>query len=191
MKDTEVKLTDAVSPAYQKWFDQFPEIEILPIKEWKLVHIISYWTKLYKNHYSVDFTFKFNHTAPSKSFEVLQIKKISNMLSSDPEILKGYIDFFFEKIIITKKKRITSLALVADANVINEYKKLLMNPNQSIDRTAFLPANYRDIIRNIYHIEHLNTYGDLAFVRGNGDYKKVMDALVVAGFDVKILDKVK
>lgn len=189
MKDTEVKLTDAVSPAYQKWFDQFPEIEILPIKEWKLVHIISYWTKLYKNHYSVDFTFKFNHTAPSKSFEVLQIKKISNMLSSDPEILKGYIDFFFEKIIITKKKRITSLALVADSNVINEYKKLLMNPNQSIDRTTFLPANYMNIIKSFN--APISNYGDLAFIKDSEDYGEMMKVLVGAGFDVKVLDKVK
>jgi len=189
MKNIDSQLTDAISPAYAKWFAQFPEIETLPTKDWRPVHVIAYWIKLYKNHYGVDYTFKFNHTAPSKSFELLQIKKIANMLSSDPVILRGYIDWFFENIIVAKKKRITSIALIADANEVNRYKKLLMNPNQSIDRSTPLPQNYMSIVKSFN--TNINNYGELAFIRESEEYRGLMDALVGAGMDLKILDKVK
>lgn len=183
------QLTDAISPAYAKWFAQFPEIETLPISEWKPTHIIAYWCKIYKNHYGVDFTFKFNHTAPSKSFEILQIKRISQQLSSDPVILKDYIDWFFKNIIVAKKKRITSIALIANANDVNKYKAILMNVGKSIDRATPLPANYLEIIKQ--YNAPINNYGELAFVKNSEDYSEMINALVGIGFDIKILEKVK
>lgn len=186
---TAPSLTDAVSPAYSKWFSQFVEIEMLPVAQWKPLHVIAYWVKLYKSQYGVDYTFKFNHTAPSKSWEILQIKKISQMLSSDPIILKSYIDWFFQTVIISKKKRITSIALLANSIDINKYKFQFLMPNKSIDRSTAIPPNYMEVVKRFN--TPITNYGELAFVKNSEDYKDMMNELVKSGFDIKILDKVK
>jgi len=189
MKNIDPQLTDAVSTAYQKWFAQFPEIETLPTKDWRPVHVIAYWVKLYKNHYGVDYTFKFNHTAPSKSWEIQNIKKISQQLSSDPQILKDYLDWFFQTIIVAKQKRITSIAILANPIDVNKYKFLKLIPNANIDRSTPLPPNYMTIIKSFN--APINNYGELAFIRESEEYRGLMDALVGAGMDLKILDRVK
>jgi len=188
MKDKEVQLTDAISPAYQKWFDQFPEIETLPIKDWKVVHIIGYWKKLYKEHYGVDYTFKFN-SSPSKSWEVQNIKKISQMLSSDPTILKDYIDWFFQTIIVAKQKRITSIAILANPIDVNKYKFLKLIPNASIDRSTQLPPNFMEVVKRFNAT--ITNYGELAFIKNSEEYSEMVRALAGAGLNLGILDKVK
>jgi len=37
----------------------------------------------------------------------------------------------------------------------------------------------------------INNYGELAFIRESEEYRGLMDALVGAGMDLKILDRVK
>lgn len=183
---------------WEKFFNKFPEIETLNIKEWTNNHIIGYFCKRYKDYYSVDYTFKFNSTSPSKSYEIYNLRKLSSMLSANPIILKDYIDYFFVERIIDKKKRITSMAYLTDANVVNDYKfkKLAMNKNINIERSMEIPPNYLEVIQSFGII--IKTYGELSFIKMRVDsgiaedkYKDMLAALSKSGLDVASLNKVK
>jgi hypothetical protein len=194
----DLNIGECPSIYWEKFFKRFSEIEALPIKDWRVVHLLSYFSKRYLDHYGTKFSFRFNANSPSKSYEVFQIRKLGQMISSDPEILKDYIDWFFEHKIILKKKRITSLAFVTDLNITNEYKfkKLAMDKTQNVDRTTALPASFLDMASRLK--VDCKTYGDLAFIKrmadtGSADNndKTLLIWIQQSGFDLSMLEKVK
>lgn len=196
-QDKQINLKEAPSVFYTKFFNRFNEIDTVPIKDWEAVHLISYFCKKYEQHYGLKYTFKFN-AAPSKSYEVMQIKRISNMMTSDPEVLKNYIDHIFEEIVVQKKKRITSIALLSNTDIVNNYKfKYLFNKQGNdkminVDRSTILSEDILNTIRS-YGVEEINTYGELAFAyaSNNDKYKLAISAIIGEGFDVNILSKIK
>ena len=101
--DTGGDLNDAPNPNYQKFFDKFLEIETLETKNWKVPHLIGYFCKKYFETYKVKYKFKFNSPAPSKCFEVFQIKKLASCLTSDPVLLKEYIDWVYKTKVVKAK----------------------------------------------------------------------------------------
>lgn len=194
-----ISLDEYPSVHYKKFFDRFPEVDSVDVREWEGVHVIAYFCKKYEEYYGLKYSFKFNSTAPTKSYEVFQIRKLASMLSAEPNILKDYIDWFFEQKIKIRKRRITSMAFMTDAITVNEYKfkKLLINKNVSIDRATTLPPNYVEVITGFS--QNISTYGDLAFIKrcmDNGNatdpkFKEMMTALRNAGLDINSLDKVR
>lgn len=197
IKET-ISLKEYPSIHYAKFFSKFANIDTLPIEKWDLTLILAYFCKRYKEHYSIDYTFKFDNTSPSKSYEVYQTKKLASMLSSDPLILKDYIDHFFTTKIIAKKRRITSMAYLVNINIINEYKfdKLFVNKENQIDRTTKLPLSYIDIIKK-YNC-NFTIYGELSFLKrcidaGNAEQNHIdmFNDLAKEGMDMSILDRVK
>lgn len=185
-------LTDVPNESYKKFFDKFNEIQTLTTNEWKPVHVLAYFCQRYELLYNKKYQFKFNSSAPSKCFEVFNIKKLSNFLSSDPQILKEYIDWVFETKIIKAKRRITSISFISNEQVVNEYKlNHLLNPKEKISRTTNIPDKYKSIIKN----DNINTYGDLAFIFMMGDsmpeeFKLMFDNLRKLGLDTAILSNI-
>ena len=198
-KVDQIAINKYPSVHWEKFFASFDALDTTPLDDWQSNHLIAYFCRKYKNYYKIDYTFKFNSSAPSKSYEVFQIRKLSNMLSSSPNIIKDYIDWFFEQKIIARKRRITSMAFMTDAITVNEYKfkKLLISQNSSIDRNTIIPPNYMKVISEF--VQNISTYGDLAFIKrcmdsGNASdpkYSDMMTALKKAGMDILSLDKVK
>jgi hypothetical protein len=193
----DISIENYPSIHWKKFFENFSDIEMIKIDKWNTAHLIGYFCKKYKDQYGVDYTFRFNSTAPSKSYEVYNFLKLANMLSSSPNILKDYIDWFFIEKIIAKKRRITSMAFLTEANIVNEYKfkKLLMGA-KSVDRTTVIPPIYAVIVQK-YGLPFKN-YGELAFVKrcidtGNGAdaHKAMLSELAKAGLDITMLDRVK
>lgn len=183
---------------WEKFFNKFLDINTLPIEQWNTANLIGYFCKKYKDYYGLDYTFKFNSNSPGKSYEVYLFNKLSNMLSSNPQILKDYIDWVFAIKIMAKKKRITSMAFLTDTNSVNDYKfnKLLFDKNKSIDRSTTIPPIYTNII-NKYGF-NITNYGELSFIKkcvdsGNGEqsYKTMLNELSGGGLDIAVLDKVK
>lgn len=182
---------------WEKFFAKFKDIDNIKIEDWGKNELIAYFCRKYKEHYNLDYTFKFNSSAPSKSYEIYNFSKLSSMLSSSGEILKDYIDWFFQEKIIAKKRRITSLAFLTDANVVNEYKfKKLAVGDKSVDRTTIISPQYLAIVKR--YDDSLSKYGELAFIKksieaGNDDpkYKELLIELFKNGFDLGILDRVK
>jgi hypothetical protein len=187
-------LTESPNIHYQKFFDQFEEINTLPNNQWKVVHLIGYFAAKYQKQYNTNYTFRFNSSAPGKCYEVFQIKKLSNMLSSDPEILKNYIDWFFEKKIVEKKKRITSMAFLTDQATTNEYKFNVLLAT-TISRSSSLPQNILNVVKEFD--QDIKTYGDLTMIKnyidkGNNHdtYSNMLNALKSNNIDLTVLDKV-
>jgi len=178
---------------YEKMFIKFKEIDTIPIKSWTATHILGYFVKKYSSHYNVNYKFKFNTTLPSKSFEIFQVKKISSLLSSNPAIIKEYIDWVFDNKVKQAKRRLTSISFIAHEGVIQEYKdKFLFEDKTSIDRSTQLPDNILQILLNTKFF-NVKTYGDLAFIKkiNNDEVKSIFELIVNCGFDISILEKVK
>jgi len=186
--EVEPSLSDAISPAYQKFFAKFPEIETLPVEQWRIVHLLAFLCQRYKQYYNLDFTFSFKGS-PSKCREVFEINKLGQMLSSDPKILKDYIGWVFDKKVIERKKRITSLGYFTHPEIVNEYKFKFLFTKKEIKRTDALPANVVDIC-NQHGFSDITTYMALAFVKKMPNQDKLMLALKEIGFDVEVLDKI-
>lgn len=186
----EPSLQDKVSEHYKKFFDKFNDIEHLPPQEWKVVHLLGYLCKKYKDYYGLDYSFRFNNPAPSRSYEVFQIKKLSNMLSSNPEILKNYLDWVFDNKIIEKKKRITSLGYFTHPDIVNEYKFkfLFKKQNSNIVRTDQLPQNVAEICSK-YGFD-IKTYAELAFIKKMPNQERLFEELKNMNFNTDLLDKI-
>jgi hypothetical protein len=188
-KSMETQQENEISSAYTKFFAKFKNHETLDISKWSLIDLLAYFCKRYEKHYGVKYTFRFNNNVPSKSYEMYRMKSLAQMITSDVAVLKDYIDWLFETEVVARKKRITALGFITNVELVNKYKFLKLIPNASIDRTTLLPANYLAIVKQ--YTAPINNYGDLAFVKDNEDYKEMMEKLVEAGFDMKILEKVK
>lgn len=182
---------------WKKFFDRGNEIETKNVKEWDATLIIFYFCKCYKEKYNIDYSFRFDKS-PSKSYEVWQIKTISNCLSSDPQILKDYVDWFWEVKIPTRKEKIRTMNFFSNIDTINEYKfkKLLAGQSKSIDRSTEIPIHYKEIIHQ--YSNSINNYGDLSFAKmciNNGSedtqIKEMFLRLKEAGMDLSMLDRVK
>lgn len=182
---------------WERFFSKFSEIDLLPVSEWKSLHLIAYFCKLYKNQFNTDYSFKFNSNSPSKSFETFQINKLGGILSTDPSIIKSYIDWWFATQIIAKNKKFRSISAMTDANIVNIYKfDILIPGNLSIDRTTQLPNNYLQIISG--HDDSIKTYGDLSFIdimiksnTADQKYIKMFNELKQSNIDLSMLAKIK
>ncbi len=188
---------------WKKFFNKFSEIDTVPVKEWKPVHLLAYFCKLYKNAYQIDYTFKFNTSSPSKSFEVFQINKIGSILSSDPEILVKYIDWVFQTRVKEAKKKLTSISFLSAEGLVSDFKKVYLSnkvvqPKSSINRNSPLPENVVLLLEKL----GLKTYGDLSFIYQSvklGSMKKefsedfylILERMKDIGFDISILEEIK
>lgn len=188
-----LELSDIPNDKYKKLFDKFNEIETLDVNDWKVNHILGFFVKKYYETYGTKYKFKFNSPAPSKCFEIFQIKKLVSILTSNPSILKEYIEWVFLTKVIKAKRRLTSISFLTIEDTVNEYKMkiLLGSDNRNIDRTTTLPEKYKEIFKEL-NID-LFTYGDLAFLAQSeltNELDMAFSRAVLAGLDLNMLKKV-
>lgn len=190
-KDIESKLTDLPNENYRKLFEKFKNIETLEVKDWKVNEILGYFCKKYQETYNVNYKFKFNTPAPSKCFEVFQVKRLASNLTSDPVILKDYIDWVYKNKVVKAKRRLTSISFMTVEGIMNEYKfNVLLNSknnNNTISRSTPLPDKYKDIFKD------METYGDLAFLiqsKLTDEQTESFNKAKELGLDISILSKV-
>lgn len=188
-EDFESDLNTLPNKKYETFFLKAKELDLLKVKDWKLQHVLFYFVDKYKKQYNTDYKFKFNNPAPSKCFEVFQIKRLSLNLSSDPEILKNYIDWVFINKIIKLNKRITSISYLTNEDNMKEFKLELLT-GSSLDRNSILPNNVKILFSNF----SIETYGDLAFLKNSElsqELNMLFSKLEDCDFDINILDKIK
>lgn len=164
-EETGGQLGDYPNEKYRQFFEKFKEIESLDVAEWKPVHILAYFCKKYQDQYQTKYSFKFNSPSPLKCFEVFQVKKMGMLLSSNPKILKEYIDWIYENKVIKAKRRLTSISFMTNEGVTQEYKMNVLlagKKNLNVDRSTPLPVKYQDIFQNAG--VSIQTYGELCFV---------------------------
>ena len=182
---------------YKKFFQKFEEINSLEIEQWKVAHILGYFIGKFKIAYGTDYKWKYNSPSPAKCFEVFQVKKMSQLLSSKPKILKEYIDWVFVEKVEKDKKKFRSISFLTGEDILKEYKELILS-DRPIDRTMKLPENIIQFLAPFNSkIGTIITYGDLAF------YNKALLSekwwqeqtqemhKVYPEFDFSILEKIK
>ena len=190
------ELTDYPNDQYKKFFDKFAEIETLDPAQWKPVHILAYFCKKYKETYQVAYKFKFNSPSPVKCFEVFQTKKLAMSLTSNPTLLRDYIDWIYLNKVVKAKRRLTSISFMTNDDVVNEYKfnvLLAGKKNLSVDRSTPLPAQYKAVFAEV-GFSSINTYGDLSFVSQMDPMPaplvEALDKIVEMGFDKEVLCRI-
>lgn len=188
-------LEDAPNEKYKKFFEKFPEINTLKITDWKPVHLLSYFCKKYYETYHVKYQFKFNSPAPSKCFEVFQIKKLASMLTARPDLLKEYIDWVFVQKVQRSKRRLTSISFMTGEDIIKEYKLdvLLADQKPGIERSTSLSEKFKAILKESGY--PISTYGELAFLSQASDMSFEVTGLLIRleaeGLDTNMLSKIK
>lgn len=189
-------LGDPPNEKWQKFFNKCLEHSTLDIPIWKPAHLLGYFCAKYQQLYNTSYGFKFNSPSPTKSFEVFQVKKISQILSSDPRVLKEYIDWAFAKA-EKEKRRFTSISFLTREEIVKEYKMTVLFA-QKIDRSTPLPSNIKNYFVGCGEV---NTYGDLAFLRlvsktdskseVSQTFDQCLDVAKKNGFDERILMELK
>jgi hypothetical protein len=188
------QLGDYPNDKYRQFFEKFPEIESLDIKDWKPVHVLAYFCKKYQDQYNVKYSFKFNSPSPPKCFEVFQVKRLAMLLSSNSAILKAYIDWVYENKVVKAKRRLTSISFMTGEAIINEYKNNILlagKKNLNVDRSTPLPDNFKVVFQDIGIFA--NSYGDLAFLsqmEKTPDMELAFSRLSELGFDQDILGRI-
>lgn len=162
-KELKINLSESPNNNYIKFFNKFKEISTLDIKEWNGTHVLGYFIHKYEETYGAKYKFKYNTTAPSKCFEVFQIRRLGLMLSSDPKVLKNYIDWVFENKIIKPKKRITSVSYLNKEDNLKEFKNnCFIEDKVKINRSTSLPDDVKKMFNDIGY--GISSYGELAFL---------------------------
>lgn len=201
------ELTDIPNDQYVKFFGKFSEIDTIDVANWKPLHLIAFFCRKFEAAYETKYKFKYNSPSPGKSYEIFQIKKLAQMLSSQPQILKEYIDWAFREKVEKAGKRFTSISFLTNEELVKDYKLNVLMSNKSIDRTTLLPGYVKLLFQELGTIgQGILTYGDLSFiyqiVKGGGfdkatrqQFIKILDEAhkegQKTGFDKSILEKIK
>lgn len=189
------ELTDLPNEKYKQFFNKFTEIETLNVTEWKPVHILGYFCKKYRETYGIDYKFKFNSPSPPKCFEVFQTKKLAMNLTSNPALLRDYIDWIYLNKVVKAKRRLTSISFMTNEDVVQEYKMNVLlagKKNLNVDRSTSLPERYQEVFQKVGTT--IATYGDLAFISQMDPMPfELVGALVEIeslGFDPEMLKRI-
>jgi hypothetical protein len=188
------ELTDYPNDKYRQFFEKFAEIETLEVAQWKPVHLIGYFCKKYEEQYQVKYQFKFNSPSPPKCFEVFQIKRLAMLLSSNPTILKEYIDWIYQTKVVQAKRRLTSISFMTNEGTVQDYKMNILlagKKNLNVDRSTPLPDKYRVPFQEIGVA--VASYGDLAFLSQMEKTLEMISAfekIQEQGFDMETLGRI-
>lgn len=189
------ELTDLPNDKYRQFFDRFKEIETLDVNDWKVVHILGYFCKKYEEAYNIPYKFKFNSPAPSKCFEVFQVKKLASLLTAQPKLLKEYIDWVYDTKVAKAKRKLTSISFMVQEDIINFYKINFLFAGKkylNVSRSTYLPDDIKKIFGSCGVT--INTYGDLAFLSQMSDMPETLkvsfDNLKESGFEMELLQRI-
>lgn len=194
IKTMQYEYNISMPPAYEKFFSKFKEISTLPVKEWKSLHLVSYFTQKYFEYYKIQYQFKFDKPQPSKCFEIFTINRLAMYISKDPETLKQYIDWSFKTQVPNAKRRLTSISFLIreDSTIAYNKQNLFINKNEKVDRTTPLPDKYMLYINK--HNLTIKTYGELSFAfqarDSSKDYNNLINDLIEIGLDTQLLGSI-
>ena len=196
MTNKDIELSTIPNDKYKKFFNKFDETETLEVAQWKVAHLLGYFTKKYKEVYKTDYSWKFNNPSPSKCFEVWQINTLAARLSANPQILKDYIDWAFTTIVPKAKRRLTSISFMTREEVVNDYKLSVLLAGQkslNVDRSTTLPTTYQNVIKELTNLS-IKTYGEMAFISQMDplpdNISQALHKITEMGFDREVLKRI-
>lgn len=187
---------DGTPNAYWRRFsERVYNFENVPLSDWKEEEVLGYLLKRYRDCYDIDFSLSYSGP-PTKSPEMYCVRRMMTTVGTEKGwILKQYIDWVFDTIIIPQKTKIQGLAFFFTQRICNQFK-VLFRKNNRITRTTELPTPYVNIAVELGL--SVCTYGDLAFAKMALDqspdrddlssYSALFNKLKGVGFDSAILN---
>lgn len=183
---------------WKKFKERLDNYNDTAIENWTHEHILGHILKRYKDQVGTDFSL--SHSGPpTKCKELYCTRRLVLALGTeDPIIIKKYIDWVYDTIIIPGKVLVSSIAYFFTINMILKFKQE-QRKQARISRATKLPENYLNIVQEMSL--DVKTYGDLAFAKmalenspENEDlaiYLQLFNALKVIGFNENILGKLE
>jgi len=187
-----------LSKPWRKFFAKHAEIKSLKPFEWKEVHQVAYFAERYENHFGCRYAWSMTG-APSRCTEILLMRKVYGMLGTTSSgLIKSYIDWMFDSVIIPKKIRIRTIGYLLTPGLGNDFQSW-RKIKKIVNRETTLPKMYQDIAERLD--VSVNTYGELAFIKNALDqgpiseerlpYKKLIDQLYILGLEPEILSHLR
>lgn len=196
IEETGGELTTIPNEKWKKFFDKGLEFATLDVTQWKLAHLLMYFSSKYRETYGISYSWKYNNQNPIKSFEVWQMNTLAAKLSANPKILRDYIDWVFKTHVPKTKARFRSVSFITKDEIVQDYKLNVLlagQKNLQVDRSTQLPSNYADIMRTVGGV-NVSTYGDLAFLAHMDpmpdNITKAMAQLAEFGLDQNVLKRI-
>lgn len=195
MVETEIS---QIGKRWETFFKKLNAHRDLPIEDWKEYQILGYLVSKLESYLQRKFAFSLAGQ-PSKCSEIFFIKKIIYSLDTkDPEIVKSYIDWVFDKKIIPQKVKLRSVGYFHNSSFANQFLDEVKKSKQ-ITRATVLPDEYKTIVS--FFKAPAETFGDLAFIKkvieSNPDdedsivFKKMFSNLISIGFKEECLRDLK
>lgn len=201
-KSTGLKLDGTPNASWLKFQDRLNNYFKMPIKEWGTEQFLGHIFKRYEDHYKVSHKLSYTGT-PKRCQEMYCTNKMVLELcpkTLDPEMVKSFIDYVFDSIIIPQKKNITSLGLFFTVKIIKDFKDKYKKM-KVITRSTELPTKILGMVQDAGLEDSIITYGDLAFAKkatdenkNNDSYKtyyELFEMLEDAGFNFETLNSIE
>jgi len=133
-------------------------------KQDHMVCLLGYFVARYKQHYNVDFSLSLNENGLFRGQEITILRRIYQTFSGDAVAAKHYINWFFEEQVQRRKKRLTSISVLATPALLNEYK-LHLNKQRVVTRDRKIPPGMirwiNDFTPGLMEHVSIQDYGDL------------------------------
>jgi len=180
---------------WRKFKERIDNYANVPLEEWGDEEILGHIAKRYKDHYGIEFGLSYSGP-PSKCGEMFLIRRMKYKLGTEKgHILKDYINWVFDKILIPQKMTLSSLAFFFTEKIVQQYRSEFKKRN-TITKSTELPNDYIITAENLDL--KINTYGDLIFVKmaleNNPEredfdiYQKFLTEIKHKGFDEQVLN---
>lgn len=195
-KPSGIKNDGTPNVPWNKFQKRLSVYNLASIQDWKPEHFLGHILKRYIDVYGINYSLSYSGP-PSKCSEIYCIKRMMSFLGGenpDPLMVKEYIDWTYDSIIIPKKMQVESLALFFSSKLIREFKSKYKK-SKKITRSTTIPPQYQDFIHGLGY-DDISTYGDLAFIKMaldqsqdyNQDYRNLFIELTSRGFDTGQLE---
>lgn len=187
-----------IGKVWETFFKKLSKYDEIDVIDWKEYQILGYLVSKLESYLQRKFAFTLTGQ-PSKCPEMFFLKKIIYSLDTkDPEMVKSYIDWVFEKKIVPSNVKLRSIGYFHNSSFANQFLDEIKKSKQ-ITRTTLLPEEYKTIVS--FFKAPAETFGDLAFIKkvieSNPDdedsvtFKKMFSNLISIGFKEDCLRDLK
>lgn len=201
-KPSGLKKDGTPNAAWRKFQERLDSYSSIPVSNWNHDQVLGHLFKRYTDHFDIDFSLSYSGP-PSKCSEIYCIKRMMSLLGGDnpdPKMVKAFIDWSFDSVIIPKKLQIESLAFFFSPKLVREFKAKYKKA-KTITRSTQLPALVEQLASDFGLDDSISTYGELAFAKkavdanpDNQSYKPYQDffkSLSDEGFDYSVLNSLE
>lgn len=189
---------EQIGKVWETFFKKLSKHNDLQVNDWKEYQILGYLVSRLESYLQRKFAFALTGQ-PSKCPEMFFIKKVIYSLdTNDPEVVKSYIDWVFEKKIIPSNVKLRSIGYFHNSSFANQFLDEVKK-SKKITRATTLPEEYKTIVS--FFKAPAETFGDLAFIKkviesnpedeDSVTFKKMFSNLISIGFKEDCLRDLK